>query len=534
MKKRLHMRQAIYYHRYLWLAFGTILSLFAANGRWDIPLAAWLYPLFFLRFTRSSRSLIGLTGVWLASAGSMLFFFYESQVFNPILVGACLIISAIMVLPYLFDRLLVPRLSLVSGLLATLAFPLSRVIVEYFTTNVLLVSYGSLFSLAYTQYGNLALLQIISITGVYGVSFLIAWFASVCNWIWEQDFAWPRIRKITLFYSGLLALILLGGSIRLTFFSPSAQTVRVAGISVPASIRQQALSNFSTPAQRAHADPAQLRPALAIINDELLKRSQSEARAGAKIVVWPEAGAVTLIEDEAQLVERGNALAQQESIYLEMGLVVLQDQGHSLKALRDRTILLDPQGRVVWIYDKAHPVPGMESFAPGSGKLPVVETPYGRIASVICFDADFPDLMRQAGNNGVDIMLVPGNDWQGIDPMHTHDATFRAIENGYSLVRQASNGLAMTVDYQGHALAASDYFTTDAQTMIAYVPVKGVWTVYALVGDLFAWLCIIGLLALGGWVTLSILQRSLPASASSSKPSSINTEDKNKVGTGKM
>ena len=41
-------------------------------------------------------------------------------------------------------------------------------------------------SLAYTQYGNLPLLQVISLTGAYGVSFLIAWFASVGNRAWEQ------------------------------------------------------------------------------------------------------------------------------------------------------------------------------------------------------------------------------------------------------------------------------------------------------------------------------------------------------------
>ena len=63
---------------------------------------------------------------------------------------------------------------------------------------------------------------------------------------------------------------------------------------------------------------------------------------------------------------------------------------------------------------------------------------------------------------------------------------FGAIENGYSLVRQASNSLAMTVDYEGHVLSASDYFTTDSQVMVAYVPMQGVHTIYATIGDLFA------------------------------------------------
>src|SRR5688500_10876602 len=75
--------------RYLWLFLGAICALFAANGRWDLSLMAWLYPLFFLRFTRTSSPLVGIVGVWLASVVALFFFFYESEilVFNPIMIG---------------------------------------------------------------------------------------------------------------------------------------------------------------------------------------------------------------------------------------------------------------------------------------------------------------------------------------------------------------------------------------------------------------------------------------------------------------
>jgi apolipoprotein N-acyltransferase len=39
-------------------------------------------------------------------------------------------------------------------------------------------------------------------------------------------------------------------------------------------------------------------------------------------------------------------------------------------------------------------------------------------------------------------------------------------------------------------LASSDYYTSDQQTMIAYVPTKGVRTIYGSIGDMFAWLCL--------------------------------------------
>lgn len=493
MQKSFSLREQIAPLRfgYLWLALGAIFSCLATDGRWDLSLAAWLGPFFLLRFTRTRSVLIGYAGVWLVSVGAMFFFLYETQFpggLNPLLIIAGLVFGTVLTFPYLLDRLLAPRIDLTSGLLSTLIFPLGRVACEYL---IAFSPYGSMVSLAYTQYGNLPLLQVISLTGIYGVSFLIAWFASAGNRVWEQHVVWPKIRAITFLYSGTLALVLLSGSVRLTFFPPSAQTVRVAGISVPPQVSQQDFSPQT---------PAHLRSAFATINNYLLAQSLKEARAGAKIVVWAEKDALTLIGDEAALIERGQKLAREEHIYLEMGVKVLRFQTASLHLEHNQAILIDPQGRTVWIYNKTHPVPGLERIAPGDGRIPAAKTPYGQLATAICFDADFPDLMRQAGSKGVDIMLIPALDWPGIDPWHTHHAIFRAIEDGYSLVRPTSNGLAASVDYEGHVLAANNYFTTDQQTMIAYVPVQGAWTLYAHVGDLFAWLCIATLFIIGGFM----------------------------------
>ena len=57
----------------------------------------------------------------------------------------------------------------------------------------------------------------------------------------------------------------------------------------------------------------------------------------------------------------------------------------------------------------------------------------------------------------------------------------------------------MSVDYEGHVLSAADYFTTNQQVMVAYVPMQGVHTIYATIGDLFAWLSIAGLVVLTGF-----------------------------------
>jgi len=227
--------------------------------------------------------------------------------------------------------------------------------------------------------------------------------------------------------------------------------------------------------------------------------SQQEARAGAKVVVWPESGATVLQEDEAAFLQQARAVAHASGIYLDMGLaVILPSQTPPFG--QDESVLIDPSGKIVWVYQKAHPVPGEEDLrlVPGNGQIPVVATPYGRLTTAVCFDRDFLDIIRRVGQANADILLVPNGDWREIDPMHTQMAMFEAIEAGSSLVTQTDEGLSVAVDYEGNVLASTDFFTTDPQVMVAYVPMQGVHTIYATIGDLFAWLSIAGLVVLIG------------------------------------
>lgn len=504
---------------YLWLALAFALSLFALNGTWDIPLAAWLYPLFLLRFARTRRPAIGFLGACLVNIGAACVWSFQIglglQV--PILAGM-IAVAIFLSLPYLADRLISPRFA---GLVSTLIFPLSFVAVDYLKT--LLYPYGSVGSLAYTQYGNLPLLQLVSVTGISGIVFLLTWFASVVNWAWEQRFAWPRIRAGVLLYAGLLALVLLAGGARLALFPPQSlqyQTVRVAGISTSQPVETQALQQANAilakylAGRATQADLETFRSAFSKINNDLLARTLREANAGARIVVWPECGADILQADKPALLAQAAAVAHRAHIYLDMGLCVLIQQAPYEK---DQAILIDPAGQVIWSYDKARPVPGLDLPLPGDGIVPTVSTPYGRISNVICFDGDFPYLSRQAGQAHADLMLIPSNDWRAIDPWHTQDITFRAIEYGFSLVRQTSHGLSIAVDYEGRILASSDYFATGDQVMVASVPMRGVQTIYTLVGDLFAQACITALLLLLAFVLVQSF-RQQPTSKTEASP----------------
>ena len=192
-------------------------------------------------------------------------------------------------------------------------------------------------------------------------------------------------------------------------------------------------------------------------------------------------------------------LAREQHVYLDLGMAVFLPHSNRPPYVRDESVLIDPSGTIVWTYEKTHLVPFTETglIVPGDGRLPLAASPFGTLAGAICFDQDFPATMRQAGQARADILIGPSNDWRAIDPAHAEAATFRAIENGYSLLRPASNGLALAVDYEGRVLGSADYYTDqDRQLLMARLPTLGTRTVYSRIGDLFAWLCLAGLAAL--------------------------------------
>jgi apolipoprotein N-acyltransferase len=124
---------------------------------------------------------------------------------------------------------------------------------------------------------------------------------------------------------------------------------------------------------------------------------------------------------------------------------------------------------------------------------------FGTLSGVVCWDDAFPATVRQAGRNGTDTLMVPANDFREVDPLRTQMAVYRATENGVSLVRQASNGLSMATDPYGRVLGTMDHLTASERVMVAQVPTKRVFTLYAIIGDLFGWLAMAGFVAVVIW-----------------------------------
>ena len=232
----------------------------------------------------------------------------------------------------------------------------------------------------------------------------------------------------------------------------------------------------STPRDVVAAHSAEL----AGLESDLFAASARAATAGAKIIFWSEGNCVLTEDTEAAFVERAARFAKDNGVYLAAAVLTLR-YGQTISD--NKVIMLTPRGEAAYTYVKT-----MSWYPTGSdGILRTVDTPYGTLGTAVCFDMDFPYFVRGFARLGADIVVVPSFDSERIRPYHTEVGLMRAVENGFSMVRQVSSGSSMAADPWGRLLGQQDYFRTADRLMIVDVPTRGTRTLYGLLGDWFAW-----------------------------------------------
>ena len=214
---------------WLWLLIGFALLPFTIVQTM-LPLAAWLAPIFLLRFARTARrAIVALPLIWLAQAIGA-FIAVRPGLIPEAVVGLmpyCLVGGLISTLPYATDRLLGSRLD---DKIRILVFPLALVTFDWLLTVLPGSNAGKL--TVYSQHDSLSLLQILSITGMWGIVFLIGWCASTVNALWDRGFDWRPLRGAVASFVAVLIAVHLFGSIRLNFAAPSSPTVMVATVTI--------------------------------------------------------------------------------------------------------------------------------------------------------------------------------------------------------------------------------------------------------------------------------------------------------------
>ncbi|NNF33745.1 MAG: hypothetical protein HKN68_06535 [Saprospiraceae bacterium] len=477
------------------LILGIILFVFS-NGNWPVSIATWLAPVFLLRFSRSISSPYSFILLFLVISVATGFMYYGIIPSHLGILTYILILyyAVLWFLPFVIDRLL---LTVNKGFLSTLIFPSSMVFLEYVNN----LFFGSWASVAYSQFNNLPLIQIASVFGIWGITFIVMWFGSFINWVIENNYDLSRIRKGITIYTVVLISVLIYGGIRLDVFPPDDKTVTISSFTPQDEIDDyiNTLNDYGyvSTLQMARSNRDSLFSLQQPTIDKIFKRNKNILTPETNISIWPE-GLISVLEEyEEQFISQGRELAKDRDIYLLLGYILLPEENPGIGG-ENKAVLINPSGEVEWEYLKTHPVPGA-THKPGDGILPVTMTPFGNISTVICYDMDFTALLNSAGSKEIDIMLVPAWDWKAIDPLHARMAVFRAIENGFSMVRQTGEGLSIAVDYQGRTLALMDHFTSEDRIMVSNNPTQGVRTVYSYIGDLLPWVCMIFLILSMVW-----------------------------------
>ena len=474
----------------MWLVLGV--SLLALATRMPIPPFAWAALVFLLHASRSVTAAGGVVWFSVALYVSVLIGLRPSlPVSGAIYFVISALFAATIAVPFLVDRFVVER---AGPTLAVLAFPLAFVAVEFLRSRLT----STWESIAYTQYGVLPLMQVAAVAGIWGITFLIAWFASAFDLAWRNGFAWSITSRPLAISASVTAAVILGGTIRVALAPTNGPSMRVATINRPLDLF---VPGEMTRIAEGHVSLAERVPfaqKLHRLHDWFLEGSRREARAGARLVVWPEQNLLVFKDDEAAFLERATRLAADEHIYLAMGMGTIY-LGERLP-FENKLVIIDPAGRIAISYVKEHPVMGWEAriMRVGRGGIQVLPTPNGRIAGAICFDADFPSYIRRAGLEGTELFVLPVNEWRSIKDIHFHMHVFRAIENGMPIVRAAALGLSAAVDPWGRVLGVADHLAPGDSTLVAQVPIGHVPTLYARAGDLFAWLCVAGLVSMLG------------------------------------
>lgn len=424
---------------------------------WLAPLPLMLYQ---IELTSWRRALLeafaaaGLGGlVWWPYLSSMA----PAPVAALAILQAALVFSLGMVLMWLARRRERP-------VLATLMLPLTMVSCELLVATF--SPHGTFGSIAYSQSDNLALMQVLSVAGLSGVTALLFWVPAAASSFW-----WQRDRAVRLAAPAflVLALVVIFGQQRMSQ-TTSGPKLKVALLADDAQLRafnkpgqeQQVLSAYSAMVNRAASD-------------------------GARLVVLPEK---TFTVDEAR------------APWLHGQLQLLSDR-HAVRLLAGVNLMTAPKRNLAWLfqprgealeYQKRHLVPGWEAgFA--SGKAALLAQQAGMALGVaICKDLDFPSTMR--AYRGRDLLIVPAWDFGADAWLHSRMALARGIEQGVPIARSAHEGQLTLSNAYG---VVTHEASSTAASLMGEVVLDTVPTLYGKIGDAFGWALV------AAWITAIVL-----------------------------
>ncbi|MGA8034982.1 MAG: apolipoprotein N-acyltransferase [Candidatus Acidiferrales bacterium] len=341
-----------------------------------------------------------------------------------------------------------------SKLLACVLAPFLWTAVEYFRTNLWI--FGSSWDLSgYPLTKNLAFLQLASVTGIYGLCFVVAAYGSLLAYavMVRSKRNWFIVGAVT---AALIFIGLIGA--------------RLVPLAQPQYVAHLVQTNFP----QSESYPADWMTIHAGDLKQLADISVDAAKAKPGLIIWPEVPAPFSLTDPT-FARFAAGVAQQSGNYFLVGVVDWKQDPNGKWLASNTAALLDPTGRRIFSYDKIHLLPfgeyvplrgwltfakrltaDISDFTPGTIES-VGQLPQGKFGAFICYEAIFPSEVRMFTANGAQFLITISNDgWFGrssAPEQHMMMARVRAVENRRWLLRDTNNGYTESIDPYGRTVA---------------------------------------------------------------------------------
>ncbi len=372
-------------------------------------------------------------------------------------------------------------------------------------------------NLAYSQHLNRYLIQVVDITGTYGITFVIILVNVVLYDVLKERFRGRRAMGEV----SLCCIIVLGmycyGYIRteqIEKVSQAAETMDVAVVqgNIDQSVKWNPDFQFDT---------------IKAYKNLSLEKKTSRPR----LTVWPETAAPFFFQDANMMQGEILDVARISGDWLLFGSPSYQkdcDGVAGCVSFLNSAFLLSPQGSIVGRYDKVHLVPygeyvplremfpfvsklvvGVGDFRSGEGYKPLTMDGH-KLGVLICYEGIFPEASRAYKRMGADLLVNITNDaWFGRTSapyQHLSMTVFRAVENRLYIARSANTGISAIIDPTGRVVAQTELFERIAlRNTIGFINNKTFYSVY---GDVFV---LISMAALVCCIIMSLRRKNVDA-----------------------
>lgn len=327
---------------------------------------------------------------------------------------------------------------------------------------------GTAASIAYSQSDVLAVIQIASITGILGITFLITLFPSVIALCWMNFKSRTNLILISSFSGILIFSVLVFGIIRVSSTEKS-RSVKV-GLVVLDESNHTISKNF---------DPHKEKETVNLYSEEI----SNLAEQGAEIVILPERAFNMNKALQQEFTGKLTTVAKNGNLLLIAGYTNYTGEND-----RNSALVIDRHGNVLANYDKNHLVTGLErQFKPGK-EASVFLSDQFKLGTAICKDLDFPDFIRDYGKAGVNLVCVPAWDFVVDAWLHSRMAVLRGVENGFSEIRAARQGFLTISDCYGRVTYEADCSKGKKASLIGAIKTTKKDTVFAKYGNWFGYL----------------------------------------------